>query len=184
MTTLAADSPRVYEIGDLNDLPVVATDIIYEGAAVGDNGSGYARPLVAGDPFRGFADRKADNFAGAAGDINVRIKECGRIQLAIGSLAITDVGKDVFASDDNTFTLTQSTNTRIGHVVRYVSSGVGIVEFDAQQGGGVAELVDSTTGTADGTLADVGAAFSQTTLNNNFADLAAKVNYLIRRLGG
>jgi hypothetical protein len=33
-------------------------------------------------------------------------------------------------------------------------------------------------GTADGTIADVGAAFSQATLNNNFQDLATKVNSL------
>lgn len=37
-------------------------------------------------------------------------------------------------------------------------------------------LIDSTTGTADGTLADVTATFSQVILNNNFADVADKVN--------
>ncbi|MFM2126257.1 MAG: hypothetical protein RL328_2708 [Acidobacteriota bacterium] len=180
MTTLAANVARSYELGDMNDYPVIAADIIYQGAAVGDNGSGYARPLQAGDPFRGFAEAKADNSAGAAGDISVKVKARGRVQLAIGSLAITDVGKPVYASDDDTFTLTSSTNSAIGRVVRYVSSGVGIVEFDAARGalGAVDALTDSTTGTADGTLADVGASFSQSTLNNNFADLAAKVNAL------
>lgn len=43
----------------------------------------------------------------------------------------------------------------------------------------VADLTDSSTGTADGTIADVGAAFNQATLNNNFADLAAKINALL-----
>ena len=182
MTTLATDTPRSYEQGDVNELPVIATDIIYEGAAVGDNASGYARPLVAGDPFRGFAEQKADNFAGAAGDVSVRVRESGKVQLAISGLAITDVGKDVYASDDNTFTLTQGSNTRIGYVHRYVSSGVGVVAFDVACGA-EAEITDSTGGTADGTLADVGASFNQATLNNNFADLAAKVNYLIRKMG-
>lgn len=41
-----------------------------------------------------------------------------------------------------------------------------------------ATLTDSTTGTADTTVADVGAAFSQATLNNNFADLIAQINAL------
>ena len=41
----------------------------------------------------------------------MRVKTRGMIKLPITSLAITDVGKDVFASDDDTFTLTQSTNT-------------------------------------------------------------------------
>lgn len=36
-------------------------------------------------------------------------------------------------------------------------------------------LTDSTTGTADTTLQDVGAAFTQATLNNNFADIAAQL---------
>lgn len=40
----------------------------------------------------------------------------------------------------------------------------------------VTSVTDSTGGTADGTLADVTATYSQSTLNNNFADLAAKVN--------
>jgi hypothetical protein len=37
-------------------------------------------------------------------------------------------------------------------------------------------ITDSTTGTADGTLADVTATFSQVILNNNFADVANKIN--------
>jgi hypothetical protein len=34
----------------------------------------------------------------------------------------------------------------------------------------------AATGTADGTVADVGGSFNQTTLNNNFKDLAVAVN--------
>lgn len=50
----------------------------------------------------------------------------------------------------------------------------------------VGALTDNTTGTADGIVADVGAAFSQATLNNNFADLIAKINGIrttLRNLG-
>lgn len=42
----------------------------------------------------------------------------------------------------------------------------------------VPDLVVSV-GTSDGTIADVGAAFNQTTLNNNFRDLADKLNALL-----
>jgi hypothetical protein len=42
----------------------------------------------------------------------------------------------------------------------------------------------STGGTADNTLADFGASFSQATLSSNFADLAAKVNALIAAVHG
>ena len=182
MATLTKDTLRNYELGKLNEIGVIAADIIYKNAAVGDNASGYGRPLVAGDPFRGFAEEKADNASGAAGDINVRLRIKGLVQLSISGLAITDVGKDIYASDDDTFTLTQGSNTRIGFVHRYVSSGVGIVAFNTATGA-EAELTDSTTGTADGTVADVGGAFDQGTLNNNFADIIAKVNYLLRKMG-
>ena len=130
MTTLATDVPRDYELGDINELPVVADDVIYAGAAVGDNGSGYARPLVAGDKFKGFCEAQADNAGGSAGDINARVRAKGRIQLSIGSLVVGDLGKLVYASDDNTFTLTAASNSQVGFVYRFVSSGVGIVEFD------------------------------------------------------
>lgn len=182
MATLDKDAVRAFELGKLNELPVIAADIIYEGAMVGDNGSGYARPLVAGDPFRGIAERKVDNTAGSAGDKNIRVRNEGLVELAVGSVAITDVGAAVYASDDDTFVLTQSTNTRIGYVHRFVSSGVAIVAFKASDGA-EAELTDSTGGTADATVADVTGSFDQAILNNNFADIIAKVNYLLRKEG-
>jgi hypothetical protein len=178
MTTLAKDAPRTFVQGDFHNYPVIAADIIYQGAAVGDNGSGYARPLQAGDPFRGFADYKADNAAGTAGAIDVRTRTKGRIELNISGLAITDVGKDVYASDDDTFTLTQGSNTRIGYVVAWVSTGVGIVEFEATSAV-ITELTDGSTGTASDSIGSI----SDTATKNAVASLTAKVNQLIRRTG-
>jgi len=132
MTTLALNKPRAFETGDFNDLPVVATDIIYEGAAVGENGSGYFRPLVAGDNFAGFAVAKADNSAGAAGAINVKVQQVGRIELEVtGVTAVTDEGSTVYASDDNTFTLSSTSNSAIGKIIRWISSTKCIVAFEA-----------------------------------------------------
>jgi hypothetical protein len=59
----------------------------------------------------------------------------GRVQLPITSFDVTDVGKPVFASDDDTFTLTQSTNSHVGKAVRFVATGTVIVEFDAHRAG-------------------------------------------------
>lgn len=134
MTTLAANKPRDYEIGDFNELPMIASDIIYEGAAVGDNGSGLARPLVAGDPLLGFAQRQADNSAGAASAINVLVRQRGEIVLTVtGVASADDVGATVYASDDDTFTLTASTNTAIGKVARWITSTTCVVYFEAVQ---------------------------------------------------
>lgn len=130
MTTLAADEPRILEIGYRNELPVIASDIIYEGAAVGDNASGYMRPLVSGDPFRGFAEKQVDNSAGSAGDLDVRLISKGLIQVTLTGVAITDVGRPVQATDDNTFVFA-GVGSYIGHVYRYVASNTAVVVFDA-----------------------------------------------------
>lgn len=132
MTTLAANQPRAYEQGDRNEIPMIASDIIYEGAAVGIvTASGHARPLVAADAFAGFAEAKADNSSGAAAAKNVRVVSSGLIELPIAGLAITNIGAAVYASDDNTFTLVSTSNTKIGKVRRFISSGVGLVAFEA-----------------------------------------------------
>ncbi|MDI6808252.1 MAG: hypothetical protein QME66_04625 [Candidatus Eisenbacteria bacterium] len=133
MATLAANKPRTKEVGPINEKPVIANDIIYEGACVGDNAAGYMRPLVAGDKFCGIAEDKVDNTGGSAGDRNVRLDGDGLVILPISGLAITDEGKDVYASDDDTFTLVSGSNSRIGYVYRYVSSGVGVVKCEAKR---------------------------------------------------
>lgn len=129
MTTLAKDKPRAYELGEHNDLPVIAADIIYEGACIGINTSGYARPLVAGDIFGGFALRQVDNSLGVAGGDNVRAQARGQISLPVTGLTINSVGKPVYASDDDTFTMTAGSNTQIGAVKRWIVDGQGVVEF-------------------------------------------------------
>lgn len=132
MATLAVDTPRAYQLGDHEEYPVIAADIIYEGAAVGENGSGYSRPLAAGDVFQGFCLEHVDNSAGSAGDKRVRVLSRGRVELAISGLAVTANDRPaVYASDDNTFTLTSTSNSLIGYVSRWVSTGVAVVEFDA-----------------------------------------------------
>lgn len=134
MTTRASDIARPYELGDLEEYPVIAADIIYKGSAVGENGSGYARPLQAGDPFLGFADLKVDNAAGAAGDQNVRVKTHGKVVIDVtGANAVTFNDRPlVYASDDDTFTTTASTNTIIGRISRWISGTKCVVEFDAK----------------------------------------------------
>lgn len=140
MTTLAANSPRAFEIGSRNQVPVIAADIIYEGAAVGlVAGTGHARPLAAGDRFVGFAEAKADNSAGAAAAINVDVVKSGQIQLSVTDAVITDVGQPVYATDDDTFVFLPTGAVFVGFVKRFVSAvvsgggsaGVAVVEFNA-----------------------------------------------------
>ncbi len=132
MTTLATNTPRVFELGTANDLPVIAADIIYEGAAVGIvAGTGHTRPLVGGDAFAGFAVCKADNSAGLAAAISVRTVESGTIELDVTGAVITDVRQPIYATDDNTFVFSPVGSTFVGFVKRLVAAGIVMVEFDA-----------------------------------------------------
>lgn len=138
MTTLAANKSRVYEGGadhiEENALPVIASDIIYEGAAVGIvDASGHGRPLVAGDRFAGFANAKADNASGGAAAINVDLRTRGYVQLSVSGAVITDKGQPVYAADDDTFQFNPVGGSFIGFVHRFVSSGVVIVAFDVDE---------------------------------------------------
>ena len=131
MTTLSADARRAYELGDRNEFPVIADDIIYENAAVGMVAStGYARPLTSADRFVGFAEQRADNAGGSAGDINVRVLRKGAAKLTVTGAARPDVGLPVYASDDNTFSFLKTSGVFVGFARKFESSGVMTVEFD------------------------------------------------------
>lgn len=133
MATLTADTALVKEYGEFNDIPCVASDIVYEGSAVGDNASGYARPLVAGDPFRGHCVEQCDNSSGSAGDKNVKVLTgTYLLEVTLASVAITDVGKKVYMSDDATYTLTAASYSFVGYVHRYVTTNTCIVKFVVQ----------------------------------------------------
>ena len=132
MTTLAANKPRTYEVGTRNEIPVIASDIIYEGAAVGVvSASGHARPLTAVDRFAGFAERTVDNSTGAAAAKRVEVYHRGEVLLSVSGAVITDIGQPVYATDDDTFVFSPVSSSFVGFVKRFVSSGVVVVEFDA-----------------------------------------------------
>lgn len=122
---LSADTPRSYSVrGTENVLPVQASSTIYAGSAVTIDSNGEVGPLAASEAgFVGFAIAKADNSSGSAGDIGARILTSGEIELTVTGLDDNnDIGDEVYASDDNTFTLTSATaNTAIGRVSQIVS---------------------------------------------------------------
>lgn len=126
------------------DLPVDDNVIIYRGAFVGRNRTtGYFRPLVAGDEFVGIAYRKADNTVAGhtAGGITARVYQQIDITHALSGLVDADIGKEVYASDDSTLTLTPTGNSRIGRIVAVDSSNVARVR--AQPLGALDGLLDN-----------------------------------------
>jgi hypothetical protein len=136
MSTLAADTTRFFESNHddmLNEVPIIASDTVYAGAAVGESSStGTYRALVALDNFAGFATQKADNSAGAASAISVRVKMHGVVRIAVtGVTSTANIGDDVYASDDGTLTLTATGNSWVGKVIRWDISTTCYVRFQA-----------------------------------------------------
>lgn len=134
MTTLSVDTARTYELGDRNEFPVIAADIIYEGAAVGMvKASGHIQPLTSSDLFVGFSEKQTDNSTGAAAALTNRVYRRGAVLLAISGAVITDINLPVYASDDNTFSFIKTGGVFVGFTRRYHASGYMIVEFDVDK---------------------------------------------------
>lgn len=126
---LSADTPRAYELGDINELTVAATVTVYEGAFVfalkADGTAVVASPAISTHAFAGIAIEKA-----TAGN-RVRLKDRGKIIMPVTGASAASVGAIVYASDDGTLTLTASTNVPVGYVSRHVTSTTCVVEFRA-----------------------------------------------------
>lgn len=157
MTQLLVNTPQVYaEPPETTwyDQPVDASAHIFQGSAVGlQAATGYARQLVAGDDFLGFAEVEADNTgngslfsgfipgSGAAGAITVNLRTRGQIVLNVltnGTMngTVTDRDKLVYASDGNTYTDTVGSNTIIGRVIDFLGTVSGV-----QGSGGISQYL-------------------------------------------
>jgi hypothetical protein len=122
---LTRNRNRPYETDDNNGLPLQPGARVYEGAAMGSTSSGV-RPLVLGDPFAGFAVA-----ASTPQDTACRVRTRGQVLLNVaGVVAASDFGKLVYATDDDTFTLTPGQSV-VGRVMRHVSGSLALVQFDA-----------------------------------------------------
>lgn len=117
MAALAKDRNTPEVAGMLRELEVAASTLIYAGALVAVNASGYAVPGSTATTLRGIgrAEARADNSDGAAGAIRVRV---GAGIYRFGNSASTDliarddIGKTCYIVDDQTVALTDGTGTR------------------------------------------------------------------------
>jgi len=114
---------------ELRRYPVAGGVHVYKGALVGLSG-GYARPLVAGDRFLGIAYEESDNSAGAGGASWVRVFTQGDFEHALVGAAPADVGRPVYASADDTLTLSAAGNSYVGWLVDRPAAGVVIVRLN------------------------------------------------------
>jgi hypothetical protein len=131
---LSADKPRRYGSGVdplFTSLPCVSNVTIYEGSVVGESSTtGTYRATSQADTFVGFAHEQVVNPSG--GTKRVKVRQKGIIRLTItGVSGNTDHGVAVYANDDDTFTLTQSSSAaQIGKVVQWITSTTADVYFE------------------------------------------------------
>ena len=131
MSKITTDTTRIFEIpSDTNSVPVARGVKIYEGTLVGRTPEGYGRSLEKGDVAVGFAKDHVDNTGGEDGDKTVELKAQGKIVLQMNGITIADVGRNVYATDDNTFTFSMKLNSFVGKLIRIEKPDHGVVAFD------------------------------------------------------
>jgi hypothetical protein len=135
----------------MRTLAVKGGTFIYRGALVGlDRSIGYVRPLQATDQFQGIAYEQCDNLAGANGTHEVTLFTRGDFELALTGAARTHIGRPVFATDDNTLTLSGASASYVGQILDVPVSGRIILRIDPLRRltGTVAANVESKAGVA------------------------------------
>jgi hypothetical protein len=136
MAALTQDRNTPQAVGDLRSGGVAAATLIYAGAIVMRNASGYLTEgaTAAAHVGVGRAEKRADNSGGAAGDVEVTYRP-GVFRFAnsaaADAIAIADIGSVCFIVDDQTVAKTDGTGTRspAGFVDNVDSLGVW-VRFD------------------------------------------------------
>ncbi len=157
MTALAVEADRAVTGGKFSRLPSANAAVPFSGSALSYGSGGYVHPLVAGEIFAGISRETITSAKSATADGSRYIEaSTGEFicTLAI-TVAVTDIGRRVYATDDNTFTFTQSgAETYFGKVIGVQSSTLAIVLcktndehvalFYSQQVAGTAYTASST----------------------------------------
>ncbi len=139
---LSSNAEIIEQEGKLLSVPVVASDIIYKGALVMINAAGFLAPAApaAGSQLLGIAYEQVDNSAGAAGAVSCRVITEGCFVLKGTGFAQTNVGDQVFVTDDEIVTVTEGTGSkpRVGKIVKFLSSTQVLVKLESCSGVGAA----------------------------------------------
>lgn len=117
MAALTKDRDTKARPGDLRSFPVAATAVLFTGALAAVNASGLVLPMATATGLRGVGrcERRADNSAGADGEILAQIGAgIYRFTNSAGADEITkaDIGQPCYGVDDQTVAKTDGTGTR------------------------------------------------------------------------
>ena len=127
MTALAADRNTPMQDGAKQGYPVAAGAVIYAGALMGINGSGYAVPMTqaAGLACVGVAEFQYNNASGAAAALTAiaQRRKCFRFNNP-NAITLASAGATVYALDDNSVTLTAAGASAVGTIFNVDAAGV------------------------------------------------------------
>lgn len=141
MTALAADRITRVKEWDLAAYPVKAATLIYDGALVAIDASGYAVPAsdTAALVVVGKAVHRADNSAGSNADINVLVEAGKKYLFDATSITLAMTGQRMYVVDDHTFDDAKGTNAVLaGILAEYVSTTSGYLYIPkGQQSGNI-----------------------------------------------
>jgi hypothetical protein len=124
MTALTANFNRTEKVGRLQSYPIFAGAKVYKNALLMVRPDGYVAPAaaLAGAVYVGMAYEEA-LIPTASGDVSLRVERKNAIEIAIGAATQADLGKEVYASDDNTVSTTQGANeVAVGVIIEVISA--------------------------------------------------------------
>lgn len=122
---ISVDTPRSFVEqlagGTVVDFPVGATEVILRGSLVSSD-AGYASPLAGGEVFLGVA-LEAKTGGASDADNTVKVQVGGVVEAPVTSVAITDIGKAAYATDDGTIALATTSASGIGKIIHVPATG-------------------------------------------------------------
>lgn len=117
---------------DKGSCPVAASTKVPGGTLVFFNTSGYAINAIAAgaNKLLGVSYTTADNSGGANGDLTVEYWRRGQFEFAIAAATQADVGKRVYAVDNDTVSKTSTNQTYVGTISEVLSATSVMVDLD------------------------------------------------------
>jgi len=140
MAVTANQLIRCSEAGDRVKLPVAAITTLYQGTIAfiqrtsgSDEGHGTGLDNNGANDFAGIVIEKADNSAGAAGDVAAEVYQKGAFVLPGTGFTQSLVGDMAYATDNYTVTADSTNAERIGTFVEYISTTLMKVRISPQR---------------------------------------------------
>lgn len=123
MTALSANFEAKRQDGEMIDVLVKASAVIYKGALLVDKGTGYAEPADDGSSYI-FLGVAVEGVTGGSsdGDVSVRVYKTGVFQYAKSSAVQNDLTVAMLIHDDQTVGITSTNSVACGYCVGIVDS--------------------------------------------------------------